>query len=299
MLLLEASISPDDMVAGGAVLRREIDAGNGLRVNVAASGGGPPVVLLHGFTGSAETWTSLRKKLEAAFRVIAIDQPGHGRSSSPPDAKRYRLERFSSDLALVFDSMDIERAVLVGYSMGGRAALRFAVDHPDRVAGLILESTSPGIADSQQRAERRASDANLAADIERDGIKPFVERWEALPMWDTQQSLPAATRQLIRVQRLLNNPVGLANSLRGAGAAEDGLMLGAAERIAVPALLIAGALDSKYVELGGLLEKSIAGSRLEVIGNAGHAVHLERPAEFASAITTFLSKIPAAGDRWT
>jgi 2-succinyl-6-hydroxy-2,4-cyclohexadiene-1-carboxylate synthase len=287
------------MVIGDNTVRRDIDAGDGMTLHVAASGSGPSVVLLHGFTGSSETWTPLRQKLETAHRVIAIDQPGHGRSSSPPDSRRYRLDRFASDLAFVFDSMKIERAVVIGYSMGGRAALRFTVEQPDLVAGIVLESTSPGIADPHERSDRRASDAALAADIEHDGIKAFVERWEALPIWNSQRSLPDEARRLLHLQRAANNPVGLANSLRGAGAAEDELMLDAATNIRVPALLIAGALDPKYVELGRLLEKSIARSRLEIVRNAGHAVHLEQPDEFASAITTFLSTIPAVSGRWT
>jgi 2-succinyl-6-hydroxy-2,4-cyclohexadiene-1-carboxylate synthase len=287
------------VVTGDKVLRREIDVGDGLTINVAVSGDGPPIVLLHGFTGSTETWTPLRLRLESAYRVIAIDQPGHGRSSSPADPGRYRLDRFASDLSLVFDSMQIERAVIVGYSMGGRAALRFTSDHPDLVAGMVLESTSPGVADLQQRLDRRASDATLANSIERDGIDAFVAHWEALPIWNSQRTMPDATRHLLRQQRLLNDTVGLANSLRGAGAAEDELMLDAAASIGAPSLLIAGLLDPKYVELARQLEKCISHSRLEIIENAGHAVHLEQPDRFASAITKFLSTIPAASDGWT
>ena len=280
-------------------MHRHIDAGGGLTIHGAESGSGPPIVLLHGFTGSAETWTPLRQKLDSAYRVIAIDQPGHGQSSSPPDPDRYRLDRFASDLAFLLDSLDIERAVVLGYSMGGRAALRFAVDYPRVVAGIVLESTSPGILDPKLRSERRTSDSALADDIERAGMEAFVQRWEALPLWDTQHTLPESAQLQLRQQRLSNDPSGLANSLRGAGAAQEGPMLDSAVGIQGPVLLIAGALDPKYVQLGRLLEKSIRNSRLEIVPNAGHAVHLEQPDAFASAIMNFLSTIQSAASRWT
>lgn len=282
-----------------AVTLHDFDAGRGLHLHIAESGNGPPLVLLHGFTGSAETWTPFRPVFESAYRFIAIDQPGHGRSSSPADPSLYLVDRFGDALCRVFDSTRIDRAVLVGYSMGGRAALRFAVDHLDRVAGLVLESTSPGIADGKQRFDRAAADAELAESIELDGIEKFVQRWERLPLWDTQRRLSDQTLSDQHEQRLTNNPTGLANSLRGAGAGKDLPMLDAAMRIRVPALLIAGALDSKYVELGGLLEKAIPYARLEVIPNSGHAVHLEQPEAFAATILEFLSTIPSARGRWT
>ncbi|MEO5904619.1 MAG: 2-succinyl-6-hydroxy-2,4-cyclohexadiene-1-carboxylate synthase [Gemmatimonadaceae bacterium] len=281
-----------------AVAHHDIDAGRGLHLYIAESGNGPPLVLLHGFTGSAETWTPFRQMFESAYRFIAIDQPGHGRSSSPADPSLYLIDRFGDALSRVFDSFRIDRAVLVGYSMGGRAALRFAVDHLDRVAGLVLESTSPGIADGKQRFDRTAADTELADLIELDGIEKFVRRWERLPLWDTQRRLSDKTLAGQHERRLTNNPTGLANSLRGAGAGKDLPMLDAAMRIRVPALLIAGALDSKYVALGGLLEKAIPDSRLKVIPNSGHAVHLEQPEAFAATILEFLSTIPSARGRW-
>jgi 2-succinyl-6-hydroxy-2,4-cyclohexadiene-1-carboxylate synthase len=287
------------VTTGDSIVDREIDAGDGLTIHLAKSGSGPPLVLLHGFTGSTETWMPLRPKFDHAYRVIAIDQPGHGRTASPSDPSRYDLDRFATDLAAVLDSMSIDRVVMLGYSMGGRAALRFAVDHPDRVAGLVLESTSSGIVDAIQRSERRASDSALADDIERDGIEAFVQRWERLPLWDTQHRLPDSARNQLHQQRLSNNPLGLANSLRGAGAGEEGGMLDAAGGIRAPTLLIAGALDSKYVELGKLLGSSIPDSRLEIVAGSGHTVHLEQPDAFASAIMDFLSTIPSADGRWT
>ena len=287
------------MKGGGTVTHRDFDAGNGLVLHIEESGEGPPLVLLHGFTGSTATWSPFRSRLDADYRVIAVDHPGHGRSSAPSNPDRYRLARFSDDLVRLIDYLSVDRVALVAYSFGGRAALRFAIHNADRVAALVLESTTPGIQDSAQRIDRRAYDASLARDIERDGIEGFVDRWEKLGLWDSQRRLPEAVRAGLRAQRLPNNTGGLANSLRGAGSGEDDPVLDEAAGIAAPVLVIAGALDSKYVELGRMLIRSIPGSRLRVVENAGHAVHLENPDVFTALITEFLSAIPSAEGRWT
>ena len=270
------------------VERRDVDAGDGLRLHAALSGDGPPLVLLHGFTGSTETWAPLRTSLGTAHRIIAIDLPGHGRSSAPAEPARYALDRFADDLARVLDTLRTERVALLGYSLGGRAALRFALRHADRLAALVLESVSPGIVEPARRAERLASDLALAAAIERDGIHAFVERWERLPLWESQRVLPEATRALLRAQRETNLPAGLANSLRGAGAGADEPVLARLSTITVPVLLIAGALDPHYAALGRLMEQAFPRAQLTVVPGAGHAVHLEQPDLFAASVTAFL-----------
>jgi 2-succinyl-6-hydroxy-2,4-cyclohexadiene-1-carboxylate synthase len=286
------------VTANTGVTHREIDAGDGLRIHVTEYGSGPPVVLLHGFTGSTETWAPFLARFASKFRVIAIDQPGHGRSTSPSDVERYRLDRFAGDLATVLDSMNVDRAVVLGYSMGGRAALKFAAHNAKRVAGLVLESASPGIADEAQRFDRNAADADLADKVEREGVEAFVKYWETLSLWDSQNSLPRSAREELHRQRLSNNATGLANSLRGAGAGADVPSPGATASISVPTLLIAGALDSKYVEIGKSLHRVIPASRLDIIPDCGHTTHLERPQEFASVTMAFLDSIPSDGNRW-
>jgi 2-succinyl-6-hydroxy-2,4-cyclohexadiene-1-carboxylate synthase len=271
--------------------RRTVDAGDELQLHVALSGDGPPVVLLHGFTGSSETWTPLRAQLDATHRVIALDLPGHGRSSAPEAPARYALDRFADDLARVLDALGVERTALLGYSMGGRAALRAARRHPERIAALVLESTSPGIVDPVVRATRVRADEALADAIERDGVPAFVEWWERLPLWDSQRSLSAQVRANLRAQREANVPRGLANSLRGAGAGVDHSMLDRLADVDVPTLLIAGALDTAYVGHGRQMQRLLPHARLSVVPNAGHAVHLERPELFAAEISAFLEEM--------
>lgn len=270
---------------------RLVDVGDGLLLRVVSSGRGSPLVLLHGFTGSAATWTALSAALDGRYTTHAVELPGHGGSGVPDDAARYALGRLAADLARLLDLHGVERAAVLGYSLGGRAALRFALEHPARVSALVLESTSPGIADPPERAARRADDEALADSIEHDGLARFVERWEQLPLWASQAALPDTVRERLRAERMANVPRGLANSLRGAGAAVEEPAMERLATVAMPALLIAGALDTKYVALGRLMEQAMPSARLTIVERAGHAVHLERPEAFAAVVAEFLDAV--------
>jgi 2-succinyl-6-hydroxy-2,4-cyclohexadiene-1-carboxylate synthase len=273
-------------------------AGDGLALHVTRDGAGPPLVLLHGFTGSAASWAPLAPSLGARYTTLAVDLPGHGESTAPADPARYALDRLAGDLLGLLDALGLDRVAVLGYSMGGRAALHFALAHPDRVAGLVLESASPGIESDAERAERVASDAALADEIERDGVEAFVMRWEWLALWASQASLPAEVRQRLRTQRLANSARGLANSLRGSGAGADRPVLDRLRGLDVPTLLVAGALDAKYVALGRAMEAALPGASLEVVADAGHAVHLERPAELVRLVLRFLDGAGRSDARW-
>lgn len=276
----------------------DVDAGDSLLLHVDQSGEGPPLLLLHGFTGAVASWATLRAALDVAYTTIAVDLPGHGRSSSPSDAVRYGLTRFADDFVRVLDALELERVALLGYSMGGRAALRIALAHPDRLAALVLESTSPGIADPARRRERLAADLVLARSLERDGVDAFVARWEGMPMWASQRRLPDAVLDAQRTQRRANDAVGLANSLRGAGAGVVESVMHRLAGLRVRALVVVGALDEPYVALGRSMQQALPDARLTVVPEAGHAVHLERPDDLAGAVLEFLGGVPSVGERW-
>lgn len=270
-----------------------VDAGDGLRLHVEREGHGPPppLLALHGFTGTGDTWQFLRSALREQCTVITVDAPGHGRSSAPSAPWRYALARYADDLSLVLDAAGAPLAAVLGYSFGGRAALKFALSHPARVAALILESTSPGITDPAERTARQRSDAELVALLEHQGIAAFVDRWERLPLWVNQERLDQATRARLRSQRLSQSARGLALSLRGAGAGEDPPVLDSLRDLQAPTLLIAGALDVKYVGFALRMAERMPSARVEIVPDAGHAVHLERPADYARIVAEFLASL--------
>lgn len=260
---------------------------NGVSLNAETRGQGPPLLLLHGFTGSVETWAPFVDAFGQVRTVITVDLLGHGASDAPADSARYRVERTVEDLTAVLDRLGVGQFDLLGYSMGGRVALRLALTLGRRVDRLILESTSPGIGNADERSSRRRQDEALAGTLEQEGIERFVEYWERLPIWESQSDLPARTRDELRRQRLAENARGLARSLRGLSA---GVMEPVWHRLPElgSTLLLAGELDHKYVSLARRMAEWIPQAQEVLMPGAGHAIHLERPAAFREAVRTYL-----------
>lgn len=115
----------------------------------------PTIVMLHGFTGSTRTWQEITRRLQGRFRTIAIDLIGHGKTAKPSELSRYSMDEQIKDLDDVVIQLGLERFTLLGYSMGGRTALAYAVGSPEKVEMLILESTSPGLQGKEERESRK------------------------------------------------------------------------------------------------------------------------------------------------
>src|SRR5258708_7934086 len=152
---------------------------NGIGLNVECFGTGDPLMLLHGFTGSAATWNTHAEVFSRKFQVIAVDLHGHGLSDSPADPQRYSMEHCAEDLIAILDHFGYKRFNLLGYSMGGRVALYFAINHADRLHQLILVSASPGIDDPQASREGIVQDEFIARGFEKEGLRSVVWYWES------------------------------------------------------------------------------------------------------------------------
>ena len=268
---------------------------NGFRVHLLDGGAGPPVLMLHGFTGSAAAWpTSITAALAADHRLLVVDLPGHGRSDSSADPSRYALRNIVDDLVEVLDASSVERAIWIGYSMGGRVALGAARLAPDRVRGLVLESASPGIETDSDRAARREADEALARVVEERSVESFVDAWMAQPMFATRLRLPRATREAERARRLGNRADALAACLRGLGTGSQPSLWDALPGIAAPTLLVCGGEDVKFTGIGQAMADRLPDSRFHVVEAAGHAVHLEDPKGWLRVVQSFLGTVTSA-----
>lgn len=258
--------------------------------HIAQSEGKRPLLFLHGFTGSSANWQTHMKTHAPQRQTIAIDLLGHGGTDAPTDPTRYRMEQSAQDLATLLDQIAIKPVDLVGYSMGGRLALYFALAYPAYVNCLFLESTSPGLATASERTTRRVQDEAVADFIEDEGILAFVDRWEAIPLFASQQHLPTETKRRLREQRLNNNAKGLANSLRGMGTGVQPSLWSRLGELQMPVHLLVGELDIKFCAIGEAMVERFnqAGkvATLTVAPDAGHTVHLEQPAFFDQWIHT-------------
>ena len=262
---------------------------NGLEYHVEEAGTGPALLLLHGFTGSGASWQRLLPAFTPHYRVITVDLPGHGATATPPDPARYNIENTAADLALILKDLEIDRTAVLGYSMGGRVALFFALRYPEKVSALVLESASPGLPTEKERQDREAADNVLAEFIEEKGLAAFVGRWENLPLWTSQANLPESVRADLHAQRLKNRPDGLANSLRGLGTGAQPSLWDDLESFTRPVFILTGELDPKFTLTGQLMEAKFQNARREVVAGVGHTVHLENPGEFEKLVKGFLA----------
>jgi 2-succinyl-6-hydroxy-2,4-cyclohexadiene-1-carboxylate synthase len=247
-------------------------------------GGRGRVVLVHGFTQTRASWMPVAEELHAdGHEVIAVDAPGHGESGG------LRLDLPNGAEAL---GATCGVATYIGYSMGGRLALHLAVARPELVERLVLVSSTAGIADDADRAERRAEDEARADRLERDGLEAFLTGWLAQPMFAT---LPSDRAQL--AARLGNTVDGLASSLRVAGTGAQRSLWSQLPGLSMPVLFVTGGLDAKFTGIAAEMASAVPRATMIGIAGAGHTVHLERPAEFLAVLRRWLATTPRGTQR--
>jgi 2-succinyl-6-hydroxy-2,4-cyclohexadiene-1-carboxylate synthase len=238
------------------------------------------IVLVHGFTQTSRCWSPFDGLLDSRFERRALDAPGHG------DAAGLALDMAATASYLAGAGGD---GIYLGYSMGGRMCLRVALDHPARVRGLVLISSSPGLADEGARRARVERDERLAERIEQIGVGAFLDEWLTLPLF---AHLPPERAH--RAERLRNTAAGLASSLRLAGTGAQEPVWSRLTELTMPVLVVAGSLDPQYVAVAQQMVAAIGtqATLVEVPG-AGHSTHLEAPAPTARAVNDWLASVVA------
>jgi 2-succinyl-6-hydroxy-2,4-cyclohexadiene-1-carboxylate synthase len=254
-------------------------------------GDGKPLLLLHGFTGSHDNWLPYADDIQqAGYRVLAPDLLGHGLTDIHPDPWRYQMAQVASDVVALLQTLNIKQTALLGYSMGGRLALYLARHYPQYFSHVVLESASPGLVTEGGRMARKRRDDLLADAISYEGIVAFVKRWEKLPMWASQQKIAPEIRNALHGQRIMNDPIGLANSLRGMGTGVQPSLWDDLKSIRLPTLLMTGSLDEKFTQINQYMAMHLPYCEHIVVENAGHTVHLEKPSVFWQKTFGFLGK---------
>ena len=232
---------------------------------------GTPVLALHGFTGSGLDWAPIAERLMRP--IFAPDLLGHGSSPAPNDVESYRMERVVEHCASWCD--ELRTVDIIGYSMGGRVALRLASVLGVRLRRLVLISASPGLEDPQERSERMAQDYALAGTIEALGMEWFSTHWAEQPIIQSQKKIPSEIRTAMTVRRRNNRVAGLAGSLRGMGQGAVRPTWSTIPQIEVPVLLLTGEDDQRYTRIAERMVSRLPNGQHTGIPDAGHCVHLE------------------------
>jgi 2-succinyl-6-hydroxy-2,4-cyclohexadiene-1-carboxylate synthase len=246
---------------------------------------------LHGFTGSSEDWNEVLPGIDNRLNKVTYDLLGHGQSDFPNDPSLYSWEFHVEQLNKIINYFTDDKIILLGYSMGGRIALCYTFTYPERVLGLILESTSPGIKNKKQREKRIKDDEELAKFISTHPIEDFIELWLNKEIFGTLLRFSDSKRKAIKKSKLKNNRIGLSNNLYGFSTGKMPYFYNQFKTLIPRTLLLTGDLDSKFTSLNKSIAAKLPSAEHKIIRNSGHTIHFEEPVKFVNAVNDFLKEI--------
>jgi len=244
------------------------------------------ILALHGFTGLGSDFDFFSKLCAGQWHCPNL--PGHGPNPQLECDVDATLSLIQNEYQGHLSSC--KSRILLGYSMGARAALLHALAHPDQWSGLILISPNAGIEDDGQRQQRTLADHALAQRIKGEGVERFLKYWQQTAIIKSQQKIPAAWRASMQAERSLHTAQGLSTSLIDFGQGSYPNLWDELSKLTMPTLLITGANDYKYTQLAERITTSVGDSaQHEIVASAGHMPHLEVPDHTAAVINNFFS----------
>lgn len=256
----------------------------GVKIFYDTYGNGTPIVFLHPWTTNAYIWYFQIFPFARTNQVVAIDHRGHGRSDKPQSG--YAIPIHASDVTAVLDALKIDRAILVGNSIGGMIAMQFALDHPERVKGLFILSSGTGVGAGMPKEVAAAfkSDFEGTFGALLDGTISAKTRRERPEIVEVMKSHFLVESNFPRhvFDSSFADPAGVFNWN----------IAGQLSSIKAPTVVYAGAEDQATpVAANQLLADKIPGAKLNVIKDVGHFFQLEKPLEFNAALKEFVSAL--------
>ncbi|WP_293133516.1 2-succinyl-6-hydroxy-2,4-cyclohexadiene-1-carboxylate synthase [Microcoleus sp. bin38.metabat.b11b12b14.051] len=243
------------------------------------------ILFLHGFTGDSQDFSSVISLLSKNYCYLAVDLPGHGQTRVSGDESCYNMSNTAKALIHLLDELQIDKCLLLGYSMGGRLALYMTLYFPERFEKVVLESASPGLKTEKDRSHRLESDAQTAQNLENSNIKDFILNWYDRPLFKSLKKSPNFD-QLVE-SRLANNPLELAKSLRHMGTGKQPSLWEKLAQNQIPLLLLAGEDDHKFQGINAEIASLCPTATFKIIPNAGHNIHFENVDNFVAVVRQF------------
>lgn len=264
---------------------------NGVQIYHEVSGDGPAIIALHGYTGNHNDWAAQVPVLSQKYRVITMDQRGHGQSEAPSSADNYSVKIMAEDAYSLLKHLGIEGACIMGHSMGGFMALELVLKYPELVSALVLVDTSsgefervPGFAELRAKLDELARTEGMEAAFEYNAAhNPTTrEHFEKHP-----------ERREVSRQKMLQTSVDAYVYVAASFGRWESLTPRLSE-IEVPTLIVVGDEDAAFIKPSRVMEESIDNAKLVIMPGSGHSPHEEVPEAFNEVILNFLDGLKLA-----
>jgi pimeloyl-ACP methyl ester carboxylesterase len=275
----------------------QLTTDDGVKLHYEEVGSGVPIVFVHEFAGDVRSWEAQMRHFGKRYRAIAYNARGYPPSDVPDDVERYSQERARDDIRAVLDALSIDKAHVVGLSMGGFATLHFGFTYPQRARSLVVAGAGYGaepdkraqFADEVEASARRFEEVEMARAAETYALGPTRVQFQNKDPRGWREFADDLTRHSAR---------GSALTLRGVQKRRPSLyqLTERMKTITAPTLVMTGDEDWSCLEPALLMKRTIPSAALVVMPNTGHTLNLEEPAAFNAHLDWFFQTVDAG--RW-
>ena len=270
---------------------------DGVRLYYEEAGSGAPVLFVHEFAGDYRSWEPQMRYFSRRYRCIAYNARGWPPSEVPEDPARYSQDRARDDVKAVLDALGIDKAHIVGLSMGGFATLHFGLTYPERALSLLVAGCGYG-AERDQREKFRKEATAIAGRLEREGMPAFAQTYALGPTRVQFQNKDPRGWQEFATMLAEHSAKGAANTQLGIQRERPSIfdLEDRMRKLTVPTLIVTGDEDWPCLIPNVFMKQVIPSAALLVVPNSGHTINIEEPAIFNAALADFLAQVDSG--RW-
>ena len=270
---------------------------DGVRLYYEEAGSGTPVIFVHEYAGDHRSWEPQMRHFARRYRAITYAARGYPPSDVPEDVARYSQARAADDIRAVLDHLQIDRAHVVGLSMGGFATLHFGFRHAARARSLVVAGCGYG-AEPGERDRFRAEVDAIAQFIDQNDIQAFAQKYAYGPTRVQFENKDPRGFAEFRQQLSEHSKIGARNTQLGVQRERPSLydLVDQMKTLTLPTLILTGDEDWPCLQPGLLMKQHITSAALAVMPNCGHTINIEDPDEFNRIVGSFLAQVDAG--RW-
>jgi pimeloyl-ACP methyl ester carboxylesterase len=270
---------------------------DGVKLHYEEVGAGAPIVFVHEFAADHRSWEMQMRHFGQRYRCITWSARGYPPSDVPEKASSYSQNRAADDIAAVMDHLKIDKAHIVGLSMGGFATLHFGFRHPKRAKSLVVAGVGYG-AEKQEASKFKGEAAIVAKSLQTEGMAKFAEKYAYGPTRVQFENKDPRGFAQFKKELGEHSALGAANTQIGVQAERPSLydLVEQMRALTVPTLILSGDEDWPCLAPGILMKREIPSAALSVMPNCGHTINLEDPDQFNRIVGDFIIQVEAG--RW-